>query len=106
MRCSREGLDLVAVTGDMVMRGTDEGDWQRFFAVTRELLAQLRYVPAIGNHDLGWSHDDPDVFALPPGPAGRPDRTYWYSLELADIHLVFLDSNAYDRIRAGAVARC
>jgi acid phosphatase type 7 len=91
-----EGLDLVAVTGDMVMRGSDDGDWQRFFAVTRELLAQVLYVPAIGNHDLGWGHGD--VFALPAGPAGRPDHTYWYSLDLADIHLVFLDSNAYEQL--------
>lgn len=91
-----EGLDLVAMTGDMVARGSDDGDWQKFFAVTRELLASLRYVPAIGNHDLGWSQTDPDVFALPPGPAGRPDHVYWYSLDLADIHLVFLDSNAYE----------
>ncbi len=92
-----EPLDLVAVTGDMVLRGSDEADWQRFFAVARELLAQVRYVPAIGNHDLGWSRTDPDVFSLPPGPAGRPDHVYWYSVDVADIHLVFLDSNAYDR---------
>lgn len=92
-----EGLDIVAVTGDMVLRGSDEADWQRFFAVTRELLAQLRYVPAIGNHDLGWSNADPDVFELPPGPAGRPERAYWYSIDVADVHLVFLDSNVYER---------
>jgi acid phosphatase type 7 len=92
-----EPLDLVTVTGDMVLRGSDEADWQRFFAVTRELIAQVRYVPAIGNHDLGWNRADPDVFALPAGPAGRPDHVYWYSLDVADIHLVFLDSNAYDR---------
>jgi len=92
-----EALDVVTVTGDMVLRGSDDADWQRFFAITRELLAQLRYLPAIGNHDLGWSRTDPDVFALPPGPAGRPEKAYWYSLDLADVHLVFLDSNAYDR---------
>jgi acid phosphatase type 7 len=93
-----EGFDLVAVTGDMVMRGSDDGDWQKFFAVTRELLAQVRYVPAIGNHDLGWAHAGPDVFALPTGPAGRPEHAYWYSLDLADIHIVFLDSNAYEQM--------
>lgn len=93
-----EALDVVSVTGDMVLRGSDEADWQRFFAITRELLAQVRYLPAIGNHDLGWSRADPDVFALPPGPAGRPERAYWYSLQIADVHLVFLDSNAYERV--------
>jgi len=92
-----EGLDLVAVTGDMVMRGSDDGDWQKFFAVTRELLATVRYLPAIGNHDLGWSRTDPDVFALPTGPAGRPDHAYWYSLDVAGVHLTFLDSNAYEQ---------
>lgn len=93
-----EALDVVVVTGDMVLRGSDEADWQRFFAITRDLLAQVRYLPAIGNHDLGWHRADPDVFALPPGPAGRPDHAYWYSLQIADVHIVFLDSNAYERV--------
>jgi hypothetical protein len=84
-----EPLDVVAVTGDMVVRGADPSEWQRFFAVTRELLAQVRYVPAIGNHDVGFLHGD-DLFTLPQGP-------YWYSERVADVHLVFLDSNAYDR---------
>jgi 3',5'-cyclic AMP phosphodiesterase CpdA len=98
----REGLDAVAVTGDMVLHGSDEADWQRFFAVTRELLAQVPYWPAVGNHDLGWNGADHarsagEVFALPPGPPGRPPGAYWYSRDIADVHLVFLDSNAYDR---------
>ena len=96
----REGLDLIAVTGDMVLHGADEADWQRFFAVTRELLAQVPYLPAVGNHDLGWGGaraDADHIFTLPPGPPGRPPHTYWYSREIAGVHLVFLDSNAYDR---------
>jgi 3',5'-cyclic AMP phosphodiesterase CpdA len=82
----------------MVLRGSDDADWQRFFAITRELLAQVRYLPAIGNHDIGFSSGEPSVFALPVGPAGRPDHTYWYSLDIAGVHLVFLDSNAYDNV--------
>ncbi|HVK86418.1 MAG TPA: metallophosphoesterase [Kofleriaceae bacterium] len=98
-----EPLDLIGVTGDMVRHGSDEADWQRFFAITAPLLAQVPYLPAIGNHDLGWdgagaARDAQEVFALPPGPAGRPPGAYWYSVDLADIHLVFLDSNAYERV--------
>jgi len=96
----REGLDLVGVTGDMVLHGADEADWQRFFAVTRELLATVPYLPAVGNHDLGWggAHDHAgEIFSLPPGPTDRPLGAYWYSCDIADIHLVFLDSNAYER---------
>lgn len=102
-----EGLDVIAVTGDMVLRGTDEADWQRFFAVTRELLAQVPYYPTVGNHDLGWDGAHPDrrdgeVFALPPGPPDRPAGAYWYSRDVADIHFVFLDSNSYDRLEQEA----
>jgi hypothetical protein len=96
----REGLDIIAVTGDMVLHGADEADWQRFFAVTRELLASVPYYPAVGNHDIGWGgaqDNTDDIFALPQGPADRPPGAYWYSRDISDVHLVFLDSNAYDR---------
>jgi len=96
-----EGLDLVAVTGDMVLHGSDQADWQRFFAVTTDLLAQVPYYPAVGNHDLGWDGADgvgtDQMFELPPGPPGRPALAYWYSRDVADVHFVFLDSNSYDR---------
>lgn len=100
-RMFAEPLDLVAVTGDMVLHGTDEADWQRFFAITQPLLGSVPYYPAIGNHDLGWdgadaARDTSEIFALPPGPRDRPPNAYWYSYDLADIHLVFLDSNAYE----------
>jgi hypothetical protein len=92
-----EPLDLVGVTGDMVLRGADHADWQRFFAITQPLLAQVRYLPAIGNHDLG-ARTSRDVLPLPPGPPGRPEGAYWYSYDLADVHLVALDSNAYELV--------
>ncbi|MGE0397982.1 MAG: metallophosphoesterase [Kofleriaceae bacterium] len=100
-RMFAEPLDLVAVTGDMVLHGSDEADWQRFFAITQPLLGSLPYYPAVGNHDLGWdgadaSRDASEVFALPAGPRDRPPNTYYYSYDFADVHLVFLDSNAYE----------
>jgi 3',5'-cyclic AMP phosphodiesterase CpdA len=97
-----EALDLVVVTGDMVRRGSDEADWQRFFAVTADLMARVPYYPAIGNHDVGRAGDlgrrAEDIFALPPPPADRPEGVGWYALDVADLHLVFLDSNAYERV--------
>lgn len=98
-----EGLDLVATTGDLVLHGADDADWQRFFAVTSDLLAQVPYLSAVGNHDLGWGGADgakraDHTFSLPPGPPDRPSGTYWYSTDIADVHLVFLDSNNYDRL--------
>ncbi len=96
-----EAPDAVIVTGDMVLRGSDEGDWQRFFAVTADLLPRIPYYPAIGNHDLGRAGPEgrraDQIFAMPPAPPGRPEGAFWYSVDLSDVHLVFLDSNAYER---------
>ncbi len=102
-----EPLDLIAVTGDMVLRGNDEADWQRFFTITAPLVGTTAYLPAVGNHDLGWDAADgstraEDIFTLPPAPPDRPPGTYWYSYDLADVHLVFLDSNAYERVEQEA----
>jgi predicted MPP superfamily phosphohydrolase len=91
--------DLAVVTGDLVLRGSDEADWQRFFEVTRELLARVPYYPAVGNHDLGRTGDEKrrmnEIFALWPGPPDRPEWGHWYSFWVADIHFVMLDSNSY-----------
>ncbi len=101
-----EDPDAIIATGDLVLRGSDEGDWQRFFEVTGEVLATIPYVSAIGNHDTGRAGDARrrfgEVFVLPPVPAGadgeaRPDWAHWHSYDLGDVHLAMLDSNAYDQ---------
>ena len=98
---TQEAPDFVVVTGDLVLRGSDSGDWQRFFAVAKDLLAQIPYYPAAGNHDLGSSGDEArtmsELFVLPHPPAKRPSWANWYSFDVASVHLVMLDSNAYKR---------
>jgi 3',5'-cyclic AMP phosphodiesterase CpdA len=95
-----EAPDLVLATGDLVLRGSDDGDWQRFFAVTRPLLSSVPYYPAIGNHDLGRATGSgrfaTEQFALPPPPPDRPAGGNWYSFDVAGVHFVALDSNAYE----------
>ncbi|MCG8425263.1 MAG: metallophosphoesterase [Proteobacteria bacterium] len=94
-----EAPDFVVVTGDLVLRGTDEGDWQRFFAITGQLLATIPYYPVAGNHDMGRSGDQRrrmnEIFELWPGPENRPSWGHWYSFDVGDVHFVMLDSNAY-----------
>lgn len=97
---AREAPDLVLATGDLVARGTDEGDWQRFFQVAAPLLATTPFYSCIGNHDLGQAGDlrrrFVDIFALPPPPPDRPAGAGWYSFAVAGVHVVVLDSNRYD----------
>ncbi len=99
-RIRAEDPDLVLATGDLVLRGTDEGDWQRFFAIAGELVATIPFWSAPGNHDVGRFGDArrrfADVFAVPNTPAPRPAWASWYSIDVGDVHVAFLDSNAYD----------
>ena len=99
-RMLADGPDAVLCSGDLVLRGTDEADWQRFFAVAAPLIATTPYYPAQGNHDVGAGGDRgrrfADRFALPPGPPDRPTGAGWYSFDVADVHVVALDSNLYD----------
>jgi hypothetical protein len=94
-----EAPDFVLVTGDLVLRGTDEGGWQKFFEVAGGLLARIPYYPAAGNHDLGRAGEEErrmnEIFALPE-TRERPEWGHWYSFDVAGVHLVMLDSNAYE----------
>ncbi|HEU5056446.1 MAG TPA: metallophosphoesterase [Kofleriaceae bacterium] len=94
-----EAPDFVVVTGDMVLRGTDEAGWQKFFEVTGKLMARVPYFPAAGNHDIGRAGDEErrmnEIFALAAVP-DRPEWGHWYSFDVAGVHVAVLDSNAYD----------
>ena len=46
-----EDPDFVLNTGDVVERGTEDGDWDRFFAVAGPLIARVPVYMAPGNHE-------------------------------------------------------
>ena len=97
----RDNPDFVLVTGDLVHRGTDEGDWQRFFAITGNLLSSIPYYPVTGNHDLGKSGVErrrmTELFPLWPKPSSRPANQHYYSFDVGFLHIVMLDSNSYEK---------
>ena len=81
-----EDPDLVLHTGDLVERGTEEGDWDRFFAVTAPLLSRTPVYISPGNHDYAVRKQGaarlfalfqtmfaPQV-AVPPGESLPPSR--------------------------------
>lgn len=48
---SREEIDFVVHTGDMVERGGIKEQWDWFFQIERPLLRRAPVLPAVGNHD-------------------------------------------------------
>ena len=49
---AREGADFIVHTGDLVLDGRREDNWQRFFTIERDVLRNAAWVPVIGNHEL------------------------------------------------------
>ncbi len=86
-------------TGDLVARGTDLADWQMFFDIQSDLLAEVPLYPAVGNHDTGTASSFGlrfrDWFSLWPMKSDVPRFGNWYSFDVAGLRFVVLDSNLY-----------
>jgi len=117
-----EDPDLVLCTGDVVERGTEDSDWDRFFAVAAPLLERIPVFLAAGNHEYAlrrqgaqrlfqlWDRlfvpQPPVSTGTSPAPAmlaqlrekspaldeAALPRGY-YSFDQSGVHFVALDSN-------------
>ncbi len=95
-RVRREVPDFILGTGDMVNDGSQERDWQAFFAVERELLRDNVMFPAVGNHDRQGSRRTAESFRRYFSvPRESPDPERYYALTYGNARIVVLDSNAY-----------
>lgn len=96
-RMLEEDPDFALVTGDLVDRGSDEGDWERFFEVAAELLKQVAIFPAPGNHEAARRGQGMAAFLQAfRGPAREGEEaTGYYSFDAGGVHFVALDSNQY-----------
>ncbi len=83
-----EDPDLVLLTGDLVDRGTDEGDWERYFDIAAPLLQQVAVYPAIGNHEYASKRRGLDNYRK----YFPHDGPTWWSFDAAGVHFVCLDS--------------
>lgn len=92
-----EDPDLALVTGDLVDRGSDEGDWERFFEIAAAMLRQVAIFPTPGNHDYAkLGHGYPVFHSLFRWPLrAGDDEAGWYSFDESGVHFVAVDSNQY-----------
>jgi acid phosphatase type 7 len=95
-RIRREVPDFLLLTGDMVDDGSKESDWQTFFKVSRELLAENVVFPAVGNHDRHGRTRGADAyrryFSL---PIDTPAPERYYAFTYGNSRFIVLDSNEH-----------
>jgi hypothetical protein len=94
---AEEDPDFALITGDVVDRGSDEGDWEKFFDIAGPLLRGLTLFVAPGNHEY-WRLPRGAMaylqhFRLP--LASGEEEVGWFSFDQAGVHFVSLDSNQY-----------
>lgn len=95
-RVDQEVPDFILGTGDMVDEGARQDQWQTFFDVERELLADNVYFPSVGNHDRqgrGRTADTYRSFFSVPDNGGDSER--YYAFSYANARFLVLDSNAH-----------
>ncbi len=95
-RIRREVPDFLLLTGDMVDDGSKETDWQMFFDIERELLAENVFFPAVGNHDRHGRNRGADAYRRylsVPGDSPSPER--YYAFTYGNSRFLVLDSNEH-----------
>ena len=91
-----EDPDFALVTGDLVARGSDDADWNRFFEIATDFLRQVAIFPAPGNHDYGLAGRGLALLGGFFRSRYQPfDPSYYSSFDISGIHFVALDSNRY-----------
>ncbi|MDI6803316.1 MAG: metallophosphoesterase family protein [Bacteroidota bacterium] len=77
--------NFVVHTGDFVMKGNIQSDWDKFFEINNQLMKFIPYYPVLGNHE---DNDERyyNYFAL-------PDKENYYSFTWGNSNFIVLDSN-------------
>jgi hypothetical protein len=87
--------DLHINTGDLVESGEVAGQWEQFFAVERDLLRQVPFLPVIGNHDKDENTFYDSIWCLP----GIRDNPIYFALRYGNALFLVLD---YEEIGDGS----
>lgn len=76
--------EAVFHAGDLVARGTDKKDWEKFKEITKDLRQSASFYAVLGNHEEGGEKTFVDLFRYPGN--GR-----WYRADLHGIRFIMLD---------------
>ncbi len=89
-RMETEDPFVILHTGDLVGDGESLSDWDAFFHITEDLISNVPFMPAIGNHE----DNAPlyfNLFAVPNDVP--PSNGQWYSFDVGCAHYVALSTD-------------
>ncbi len=88
--------DLYIFSGDMVELGTNQDEWDAWFAASGDVFARKPFLPAVGNHEFLA----PNYFAQ----FSLPGAELYFSADYGDMHLVSLaDMNVDQELVYGEI---
>jgi acid phosphatase type 7 len=97
------GVDLEVFSGDAVVLGTLQNDWDLFFEASdgdfevQDLMARVPIMIANGNHDaLAVNYIAQFAFPQDRSPGERGTGMEWYSFDYANAHFVVLNDSVDD----------
>jgi hypothetical protein len=87
--------NFVLHTGDFVADGNDPAQWTTFYSIEHDLLSQIPFYGALGNHEGGnpccyFDHFD------------WPNNKRWYSFDYGNVHFVTLEIDGYADYSSGS----
>lgn len=108
-RLQTAAVDLQVFSGDAVVLGPNQGEWDAFFEASaggvsvQDVLARIPFMVANGNHD-GLATNYLAQFALPQqATAGeRGEGEEWYSFDYGNAHFVVLNDTSTADLIANA----
>ena len=88
--------NFVLHTGDFVADGNDPAQWTTFYSIEHDLLSQIPFYGALGNHEGGnpccyFDHFD------------WPNNERWYSFNHENVHVTALEIDDYADYSSGSL---
>ena len=84
--------DFLVHSGDMVLEGNVDDDWNAFFAIEAPLLRDRCVFACVGNHELIGRGEPPFLRYF--HPAARGEKTLTYSVRWSNARFFFLNAMA------------
>ncbi|MHA1852045.1 MAG: metallophosphoesterase family protein [Candidatus Heimdallarchaeaceae archaeon] len=100
-----EKYSFLSFAGDLVENGAYKEYWADLFQCMNPILSQRAFITSIGNHDYysggiwrgswkgGWKRTCKNFHSFVQTPGSNGQNGHYFSLDVGNLHIVYVDSN-------------